>query len=58
MKSYTVTISKTVGSFGFFKGSARSVTRTYYNVEAPTIDEAQAIAEKKFDEAERNTSKT
>lgn len=54
MKSYTVTISKTIGSFGFFKGSSRSVTRTFYGVEAPNMEQAQAIAEKKFDEAERN----
>lgn len=54
MKSYTVTISKTVGSFGFFKGSCKTVSRTFYGVEATNMEQAQTIAEKKFDEAERN----
>lgn len=47
MKTYNVTILETVGCFGLFKGSSKTVEYKT-KVIAPNIEEAQIIAEKEF----------
>ena len=51
MKSYTVEITR--GTFGLSKG--KCITKTYYGIKAENMEQADAIAEKKYEEEFPNT---